>query len=213
MRTADILATLMMIALAAAPATAQKPCHDSHGMYGHAHSSMIQSGHTYRTGMLSPVRFQTEPGFRQTVEVAALFTDISSFEAFYNAGYRFGDLFYLGGGAGFGISTWDKASYIPVYVNPVFYLSNRKVAPMAGLKLGVTTLLNKEIKGDHLLPMVEIRPGACIHLDGGNEINVSLSIGTRPWVHTEYDIYTGEATGRTVDDAYVEGGLCVGFSF
>ena len=213
MRTANIIATLMLLALASAPVKAQKPVHGDHGMYRHAPSSMIQSGHTFRTGMMSPIRFHAEPGFRQTVEIAAMFTDISSFEAFYNAGYRFGEVFYLGGGVGFGCSTWDKSSYIPVYANPVFYISDRKVAPMVGMKLGFMPLLNKDIEGDHLLPMVEIRPGVCIHLNGGNDINVGLAIGTRPWVHNEYDYETGSELGRKVDGAFFEGGLCVGFSF
>ena len=213
-----IITFMLALAMMAVPAMAQKPVHHpqhhpDHGFYGGPRATMFQSSHTYRAGMLVPPRFQAQPGFQQMADAGVMFTDDAAVELTYTAGYRFNDWFFLGGGAGFGYSDDNEEAYIPAYVSPVFYLTDRRVAPMVALRLGATAVLGNDFEGEHIYPLVEVRPGIAIHLDGGNDINVNLVLGSRPIFFNDYDYNTGASLGKVSGGSYVEGGLSVGFSF
>ena len=213
-----IITFALALAMMAVPAMAQKPVHHpqhhpDHGLYGGPHTSMFQSSRTYRAGMLVTPRFQAQPGFQQMADATFMFTDDAAVELSYTAGYRFNDWFFLGGGAGLGYSDYNEEAYIPVYVSPVFYFTDRRVAPMLALRLGATAVLGNDFKGEHYYPLVEARPGIAIHLNGGNDINVNLVFGSRPIFFIDHDIQTGAELGKVSGGSYVEGGLSVGFSF
>lgn len=178
------------------------------GMCGSAAGDACNSrGRSYFAGLIEVPRFNVSPGFQQMLDFSLLGTDDMALELTYTAGYRFSNAFYLGGGAGIAYSWSNEDVYIPAYVVPIFYITRRCVAPTVGLRLGINaSVAGSGIDRVDVSPLVDFRPGIRIHTNSGKDINVSLSFGTRP------DIYQGSG-GTTETEAYMEGGLSVGFSF
>lgn len=174
-------------------------------MFGYGTDAYDSHGRTSYVGLLEIPRFRAEPGFQQMVEASLMVTDDMATEISYSAGYRFGNCFYLGGGTGIGYSFWTESAYVPVFVNPVFYLSDRRVTPTVGLRLGACAVLEKHY-GDSIVALVEVRPGISVHLNNGNDVNIGITLGSRP------DVYFDDMH-RTVSGGIIEGGLSVGFSF
>lgn len=175
--------------------------------FGDGESSYNSRGRAYYAGLIEVPRFNIQPGFQQMLDLTFVPTDDMALELTYTAGYRFTNAFYLGGGAGIAYSWWQEDAYIPVYVTPMFYITRRRVAPVVGLRLGINaTVAGTGIDRVLVSPLVDIRPGIRVHTNSGKDINVSLTLGTRPEIYHE--------DNRRADaGAYVEGGLSVGFSF
>lgn len=175
-------------------------------MFGYSPDTYNSHGHAGYVGLLEIPRFRAEPGFQQMVEASLMVTDDMATEISYSAGKRFSNGFYLGGGTGIGYSFWTESTYVPVFVNPVFYLSDRRVTPTVGLRLGAYAVL-EEHYGDSIAPLVEVRPGISVHLNNGKDVNIGINLGTRPDLYESYDMH------RTLSGGYFEGGLSLGFSF
>lgn len=164
-------------------------------------------GRTYYAGLIEVPRFNIHPGFQQMLDLSLIGTDDTALELTYTAGYRFTNAFYLGGGAGVAYSWWQEDVYIPVYITPMFYITRRRVAPVVGLRLGINaSVVGTGIDRVLVSPLIDLRPGIRVHTNSGNDINVSLTFGSRP------DIYN-DTYGKAFADPYVEGGMSVGFSF
>ena len=175
--------------------------------FGNGGNSYNSRGRAYYAGLIDVPRFNIQPGFQAMLDLTFVPTDDTALELTYTAGYRFTNTFYLGGGAGIAYSWWQEDAYIPVYVAPMFYITRRRVAPVVGLRLGI----NASVAGtgiDRVLvsPLIDLRPGIRVHTNSGKDINVSLTLGSRPDIYHNPD-------GKAVADAYVECGLSVGFSF
>lgn len=162
------------------------------------------TGRTYYAGLINVPRFNIEPGFQQMMDLTFVPTDDLAFELAYTAGYRFTNCFFLGAGTGIAYSDWNENVYVPIYVNPMFYITDRRVAPAVGIRLGINASF---VDGRKISPLVDLRPGLRVHTNSGKDINVSLTLGSRP------EVWKDDADGKRHADSYMEGGLSVGFSF
>lgn len=175
--------------------------------YGHfIEDAYTSESRSYYAGLIDSPRVKIDPGFQQMLDLAFVPTDDLAFELTYTAGYRFTNCFFLGAGTGIAYSDWNGAAYIPVYVTPMFYLTTKRVAPILALRLGVNASLVSNPARVPVTPLVDLRPGIRVHTNSGKDINVTLTLGTRP------DIYQDSEEGLQFD-TYFKGGLCVGFSF
>lgn len=177
--------------------------------YGYGYGSgdpYTSTGYNQYIGLLEIPHFDIQPGFQQMLDLALVATDDTALELTYTAGYRFTKSFYLGGGTGIAYSWWNEDVYIPVYVNPMFYLSTRRVAPTIGMRLGFYTSIANQLNGNPVTALVDLRPGVRVRTNSGKDVNVSLTIGSRPCLYNVNGV-------KNMDGSYVEGGLCVGFSF
>lgn len=174
-------------------------------IFGQASEDAYTStGSTYYAGLINVPRFNISPGFQQMMDLTFVPTDDLAFELAYTAGYRFTNCFFLGAGTGIAYSDWNENVYVPIYVNPMFYITDRRVAPTVGIRLGINASF---VDGRKISPLVDIRPGLRVHTNSGKDINVSLTLGSRP------EVWKDDADGKRHADSYMEGGLSVGFSF
>ena len=172
--------------------------------FGNGENSYNSRGRAYYAGLINVPRFNIQPGFQQMMDLTFVPTDDLAFELAYTAGYRFTNYFFLGAGTGIAYSDWNENVYVPIYVTPMFYITNRRVAPTVGLRLGINASF---VDGRKISPLVDLRPGLRVHTNSGKDINVSLTLGSRP------EVWKDDADGKRHADSYMEGGLSVGFSF
>lgn len=179
--------------------------------YGHMFGHALDDPYTSRSrtsyaGLINVPRFDIEPGFQQMLDLSFVPMDDLAFELTYTAGRRFSNCFFLGAGAGLGYSDWEGEAYVPVYITPMFYMTRRRVAPIFGLRLGVNASLVSNLDCAPVSALVDLRPGIRVHTNSGKDINVALTLGTRPE-------YYHNNEGKRYVDTYFEAGLSVGFSF
>lgn len=175
-------------------------------MFGQGGDAYTSMGRSYYAGLIEVPRFDAGPGFQQMIDLTFVPTDDMALEFTYAAGYRFTNSFFLGAGTGLAYSWWQENAYVPLFVNPMFYIGRRRVAPAIGLRLGANFSIIDDCVGAPVSALVDLRPGIRVHTDSGKDINISLSLGTRP------DVWNTEEGSREVG-TYFEGGLSVGFSF
>lgn len=176
-------------------------------MFGHdGEDAYTSRSRSLYAGLLEIPYFNVKPGFQQMLDLTFVPTDDLAFELEYSAGYRFTNSFFLGAGAGVAYSDWNESAYIPVFVNSTFYLTRRRVAPTLGLRLGINASLANDLDNSPVTALVDFRPGIRVHTNSGKDINVTLSLGSRP------DIYNN-GLGDKQMDTFIKGGLSVGFTF
>lgn len=209
---------ILAAAIAASlPAFAQKPVHMHHrhletssrpGYRPEGRASMVQSSKTYSAGIINTPYFDVNPEFQQIVE-ASVIVGCTDLEGSYTAGYRFNNSVFLGGGAGYNYCEDCEMSSVNVFAHAVFYLSNRRVSPMIGLKGGIIRSLTDSIQGDNIFPLIDIKPGVKIHFNSGKEMYVCLTFGPRP------NVYFGDYENRiyVANGSYVFGGFSLGYVF